>query len=77
LAQCFPHENHYSNESYPGKTVIVLPSLVGFLALRYATFLLVGLEFELKAFALAKQVLSCLNHTSSPFCSDYFGDGVL
>jgi hypothetical protein len=22
----------------------------------------------------AKQVLYCLNHTSNPFCSDYFGD---
>jgi hypothetical protein len=27
-------------------------------------------------FALAKQVLHCLSHTSSPFCSGYFGDGV-
>jgi hypothetical protein len=26
---------------------------------------------------LAKQVLYCLNHTSSSFCSDYVGDGVL
>jgi hypothetical protein len=25
----------------------------------------------------AKQALYCLNHTSSPFCSGYFGDGVL
>jgi hypothetical protein len=28
-------------------------------------------------FALAKQALYCLSHTSSPFCSDYFGDGIL
>jgi hypothetical protein len=27
--------------------------------------------------ALAKQVLYCLNLISSPFCSGYFGDGVL
>jgi hypothetical protein len=26
---------------------------------------------------LAKQVLYCLNHTSSPFCSGYFGNGGL
>jgi hypothetical protein len=30
-----------------------------------------------RGFALAKQVLYHLSHTSSPFCSDYFGDGVL
>jgi hypothetical protein len=36
---------------------------------------LVGLEFEFRASTLAKQVLYCLNHTSSPFCSGYFGDG--
>jgi hypothetical protein len=28
-------------------------------------------------FVLAKQVLYCLSHTSSPFCSGYFGDGLL
>jgi hypothetical protein len=27
-------------------------------------------------FMLAKQTLCCLSHTSSPFCSGYFGDGV-
>jgi hypothetical protein len=27
-------------------------------------------------FVLAKQVLYCLNHTSCPFCSSYFGSGV-
>jgi hypothetical protein len=27
-------------------------------------------------FALANQALYCLSHTSSPFCSGYFGDGV-
>jgi hypothetical protein len=27
-------------------------------------------------FALAKQVLYCLSHTSRPFCSGYFGDGI-
>jgi hypothetical protein len=26
---------------------------------------------------LAKQALYCLSHTSTPFCSGYFGDGVL
>jgi hypothetical protein len=30
-----------------------------------------------QSFVLAKQVLSHLNHTSSPFCSGYFGGGVL
>jgi hypothetical protein len=34
------------------------------------------LEFEL-SFMLANQALYHLSHTSSPFCSDYFGDGVL
>jgi hypothetical protein len=33
-----------------------------------------GLEFRT---LLAKQVLYCLNHTSSPFHSGYFGDRVL
>jgi hypothetical protein len=27
-------------------------------------------------FMLAEQALYPLNHTSSPFCSGYFGDGV-
>jgi hypothetical protein len=35
---------------------------------------LLGLEF---GFTLAKQVPYCLNHTSSPFCSGYFGGEVL
>jgi hypothetical protein len=38
---------------------------------------LVGLGFKLKTSNLEKQVLYCLSHTSSPFCSGYFGDGVL
>jgi hypothetical protein len=29
-----------------------------------------------QGFTLAKQVLYCLSHTSSPFCFGYFGDGV-
>jgi hypothetical protein len=33
-------------------------------------------EFEIMIFALAKQELYHLSHTSSPFCSGYFGDGV-
>jgi hypothetical protein len=32
--------------------------------------------FELWAFALVRQVFSRLNHTSSPFCSGYFGGKV-
>jgi hypothetical protein len=28
-------------------------------------------------FVLAKQVLYCLNHDFRPFCSGYFGDGIL
>jgi hypothetical protein len=35
-------------------------------------FLLVGLGFELGS----KQALYRLSHTSSPFCSGYFGDGL-
>jgi hypothetical protein len=27
-------------------------------------------------FVLAKQVLCCMNHSNSPFCSGYFGVGV-
>jgi hypothetical protein len=34
-------------------------------------FFLVGLGFELRALQL--QSRRCLNHTSSPFCSGYFG----
>jgi hypothetical protein len=29
-----------------------------------------------QGFTLANQVLYCLSHTSSLFCSGYFGDGV-
>jgi hypothetical protein len=29
-----------------------------------------------QGFTIAKQALYCLSHSSSPFCSDYFGDGV-
>jgi hypothetical protein len=32
----------------------------------------VGLGFELRT----KQVLYCLSHSSNPFCSGYFGEGV-
>jgi hypothetical protein len=42
------------------------------------THIFVGLEFELKGFALAKQVFYYyLSHTFSPLCSGYFGDGGL
>jgi hypothetical protein len=39
--------------------------------LEFFFFFLVGLGLT-----LAKQVLYCLGHTSSPFCSGYFGDGI-
>jgi hypothetical protein len=39
-------------------------------------FVLVGLEFELRALSNVKQVFYCLHHRSMPFCSGYFGDGV-
>jgi hypothetical protein len=39
-------------------------------------FILAGLGFELH-FRLAKQVLYDLSHTSSPFCSGYFGENYL
>jgi ABC-type microcin C transport system permease subunit YejE len=35
-------------------------------------FSLVGLRVELRASHLFRQVLHCLSHTSSPFCSSYF-----
>jgi hypothetical protein len=38
-------------------------------------YFLVGLGFEV-SFALAKEVLYCLSHTSSSFCSGYFGAGI-
>jgi hypothetical protein len=37
----------------------------------------VKLRLKLKDFTLAKQALYHFNHTSSPFCSGYFGDGGL
>jgi hypothetical protein len=36
-----------------------------------------GTGVRTHGFTLAKQSLYCLNHTSSPFCSGYFGDGGL
>jgi hypothetical protein len=33
-----------------------------------------GTRIGIQSFALAKQVLYCLCHASSPFCSGYFGD---
>jgi hypothetical protein len=35
-----------------------------------------GFFFLTQGFALAKQAIYCLSHTSGPFCSGYFGDGV-
>jgi hypothetical protein len=37
----------------------------------------VGLRFELKSFMLAYKELYHVSYTYSPFCSGYFGDGVL
>jgi hypothetical protein len=37
----------------------------------------VGFFFLNQGFALIKQSLYYLSHTSSPFCSGYFGDGGL
>jgi hypothetical protein len=39
-------------------------------------FIFVGLGFELRASCLQKQILYCLSHTSSPFYSGSFEDGV-
>jgi hypothetical protein len=36
----------------------------------------VGLRHCIQGFTLAKQVLYHFSHTSSPFCSGYFGDGI-
>jgi hypothetical protein len=38
-------------------------------------FWFVCLFFFSQSFTFAKQVLCKLSHTSSPFCSGYFGDG--
>jgi hypothetical protein len=46
-------------------------------SLSFVVVVVVGLGFELRAFVLAKKVLYCLSHTCSPFCSSYFGGGVL
>jgi hypothetical protein len=40
-------------------------------------FFLVIRGFELRAYVLARQELYHFSHASSPFCSGYFGDGVL
>jgi hypothetical protein len=40
-------------------------------------FFFYGTGVWTQSFMLAKQALYCLSHTSSPFCSGYFGDGVL
>jgi hypothetical protein len=42
----------------------------------YLLFLL-GLEFEPMSSSLQNRLLFHLSHTSSPFCSGYFGDWVL
>jgi hypothetical protein len=34
-----------------------------------------GTEVWTQGLCLQSKVLYCLSHTSSPFCSDYFGDG--
>jgi hypothetical protein len=36
-----------------------------------------GTDVSNQGFTLAKQALYSLDHASSPFCSDYFGDGGL
>jgi hypothetical protein len=42
--------------------------------LRFNSILFVlGRGFELRAYMLAKQVLYCYIHKSSPFCCGYFG----
>jgi hypothetical protein len=39
-------------------------------------FFFCGTEIWMQGFTLAKQALYWLSHTTSPFCSGYFGDGV-
>jgi hypothetical protein len=49
------------------------------MAVRPAVFFLFffgGTVILMQGFVLAKQALYHLCHTSSPFCSGYFGDGV-
>jgi hypothetical protein len=41
----------------------------------FFSFFLMGLGFELKELHFANQKLYHMSHTSSPFCSSYFGDG--
>jgi hypothetical protein len=38
-------------------------------------FVYFGGTFVFNSGLFVKQILYCLCHTSSPFCSDYFGDG--
>jgi hypothetical protein len=60
---------------------ILTPVLVTELSLNLTIFylfiFLVGLEFELRSSRLQCRRLYHLSHTSSPFCSGYFGDGGL
>jgi hypothetical protein len=50
-----------------------LSRVLGDLFFSFFFFFWSGLEFEL---CTSKQALYCLSHTSSSFCSDYFGDRV-
>jgi hypothetical protein len=53
--------------------LIRMPYILRELALLFF-FFKTGVLIE--GFRLSKQVLCCLSHFSSPFCSGYFGDGV-
>jgi hypothetical protein len=44
---------------------------------QHLTFILPDKNQQLSTTTLAKQALYYLSHTPSPFCSGYFGDGVL
>jgi hypothetical protein len=54
------------------------PSFISFfLSSFFSFFLFCGTGVWIQGSLLTKQVLYHLSHFSSPFCSGYFGDGVL
>jgi hypothetical protein len=57
--------------------VIIEVELLVHMVILCLSFFLVGLELELRALHLQNRCSTVLRHTSSPFCSGYFGDGGL
>jgi hypothetical protein len=59
------------------KIRIVISLYIWFFKCARVFFSFCGTEVWIQGFVLAKQALNCLSHSSSPFCSGYFGNGVL